>query len=1319
VVRTLWFLFLVWLAACNFNAHQFDDRFCSSDSDCTRPDQACVENVCTQRSCTANADCGTGYVFSCTVDGCVAQSCTADAECGVGFACDDHFCAASFNVQAAASTGNQTLTVTFDGPPDPTTATTLANYAVSGLDLTGTPSLSGSTVTLSTSAQAPQSYTLTVTNVTRASDKAPLGTSTATFTGRASFNVASATSISSRAVTLTFDGMPDVGEATTLANYGIAGLSLTGTPVVLGNTITLATSPQSETSYTVVVTGVHRAGDGEALSDPDAMFDGRNDFNITAAAAQTSGEVVVTFDAPPDTATATNPANYSITDASNNHLDVLGAPTIDATDGTKVHVSTAAQSAVTYTVAVANVKRANDAEPLSITTANFMGRTPFNVASASSVNSGTMTVTFDATPTPAEATNVANYSVPGLTLADPVLSGNKVTLVTSAQSSTSYTISVTGVTRQSDAEPLTLADASFNGRAPFDVSGAVSTSTSTVVVTFDAPPNAAEAGNPASYTIPGVTVTGVTSVQNSIVTLKTTPQSATTFTLTVAGVTRASDMEPLTAGTATFQGRAPFNVIAAVATSSTTIKVMFDADPDAAEATKLQNYTANNGLTFSGVTLLGSTATLTTSTQDAIGYSVTVSNVTRASDAEALTVQSASFTGRKPFKVLGAASTSNIAVTVTFDAAPDPNAATTLAFYQITSGNLSLTGTPILSGNTVTLTTSPQTGGAPYTITVSDSDVTRASDGEPLSNGNADFTGRSGFNVAGASSVSATSISVTFDGTPNSTQATTLGNYAVKDANNNTLALSGTPVLNGNTVTITTAPQAAGTYTVKVSGVTRTDATPLSIDTATFTHTAFNVSSAAATNSREITVTFDAPPNAGQATSLANYTITCGVACGLPTSSVTLNGNTVTIKTAAQTAGRTYMVTVTGVTRASDGSPLTTSSATFTGIGTFNVASAASTNSGTITVTFDAAPNPTQATTLANYSIGNLTLSGTPVLSGTTVTLTTSVQQQTNYTISVANVARASDGEPLFVANATFQGKAQVAPTVTGVTVLSTSPNNGTRFYNTGTATVMITGTELTGVDCPSGVHLDDLNGAGMAVNTRPVSCTVDSATQITATFPMGIRTNGTLGWNVQVTNTVGTNTTSSVKLVVYAGLLVSEVLAAQSGAGNGTHEFVEIYNPTANAIDLSAVGLAVHIREGNTDVNVAWNLINNSRKTIASHGYWLLASTQSTATNAWYSHRDATYDAMAGEMGNDSGVYLSLSTTAQAKVLDKVGWHNQNAIGYEGTAVNSNLAADASIQRKPAGGNGASTDTDVNASDFNAPNTSTTPRGTSDPAEP
>jgi uncharacterized repeat protein (TIGR01451 family) len=89
----------------------------------------------------------------------------------------------SFNVASATSMGTNSMAVTFDAPPDAAQAATLANYSVAGLTLSGTPSLSGSTVTITTSTQAAQSYTVTVTGVTRASDAEPLTTDTASFTG--------------------------------------------------------------------------------------------------------------------------------------------------------------------------------------------------------------------------------------------------------------------------------------------------------------------------------------------------------------------------------------------------------------------------------------------------------------------------------------------------------------------------------------------------------------------------------------------------------------------------------------------------------------------------------------------------------------------------------------------------------------------------------------------------------------------------------------------------------------------------------------------------------------------------------------------------------------------------------------------------------------------------------------------------------------------------------------------------------------------------------------------------------------------------------
>ena len=59
-------------------------------------------------------------------------------DCALGYVCnDDKLCQASFNVASARSTSNTTVEVTFDGPPDPAAATTLANYTISGLTLVG------------------------------------------------------------------------------------------------------------------------------------------------------------------------------------------------------------------------------------------------------------------------------------------------------------------------------------------------------------------------------------------------------------------------------------------------------------------------------------------------------------------------------------------------------------------------------------------------------------------------------------------------------------------------------------------------------------------------------------------------------------------------------------------------------------------------------------------------------------------------------------------------------------------------------------------------------------------------------------------------------------------------------------------------------------------------------------------------------------------------------------------------------------------------------------------------------------------------------
>jgi hypothetical protein len=562
------------------------------------------------------------------------------------------------------------------------------------------------------------------------------------------------------------------------------------------------------------------------------------------------------------------------------------------------------------------------------------------------------------------------------------------------------------------------------------------------------------------------------------------------------------------------------------------------------------------------------------------------------------------------------------------------------------------------------------------------------------------------FDVIGAESTGNTAMTVTFDAPPDPAQAAVLGNYGVAG-----LVLSGTPSLAGNVVTLVTAAQAAQSYTVTVSGVTRaSDGAPLTVASETFMGRAtFDVSGAVATTAKTVQVTFDGPPNMTQATNAANYTVP-----GLTLSAPQLVGSVVTLTTSVQSA-QMYTVTVAGVTRAGDGDPLVVSTADFDGRLPFEVTSAQSTSSVSMTVTFDMPPTAASATNLANYAVPGLVLSGTPVLSGSTVTITTSAQLAQTYTLTVSNVTRASDAEPLDMKSADFAGTPVLAPTVTNVVVASTNPNNGAIPYNTGTATLQITGTDFATVVCLTGVKLDDLDGVDAPVGTVPTTCTVDSDTQITATFPAGIRTNGTKGWNVLVTNTVGPNATSDVPFVPVAGLLVSEVYTGTVGATD--HEYLEIYNPTANGIDTTAagIGLKVHIRSstGTTDTNKTLTLVTTG--IIPTHGFLLVVSSASDAGDAWYAHRDYTFS--AGLVGN-GGVYLSLSATNTAKVIDKVGWGTQPAGGFEGTAA-LNAASNLSIERKPAGGAGHATDTDVNLNDFNLPSATITPLGSVDAAQP
>ncbi len=183
----------------------------------------------------------------------------------------------------------------------------------------------------------------------------------------------------------------------------------------------------------------------------------------------------------------------------------------------------------------------------------------------------------------------------------------------------------------------------------------------------------------------------------------------------------------------------------------------------------------------------------------------------------------------------------------------------------------------------------------------------------------------------------------------------------------------------------------------------------------------FDVVSAQALSTLAIAITFSDPPSPTEAGVLANYTFEPAVVLA---GSSTIAGATVTLGTMPQ-QDVTYRLTVAGITRQADGRPLTIASTTFAGHAPFDPMSAMSTGVQSVVLTFDAVPDATEATTLANYAITDpnpLALSGTPQLAGNAVTLSTAVQSAVSYDLDVFAITRASDHEPLYTTSVSFIG---------------------------------------------------------------------------------------------------------------------------------------------------------------------------------------------------------------------------------------------------------------------------------------------------------
>lgn len=138
--------------------------------------------------------------------------------------------------------------------------------------------------------------------------------------------------------------------------------------------------------------------------------------------------------------------------------------------------------------------------------------------------------------------------------------------------------------------------------------------------------------------------------------------------------------------------------------------------------------------------------------------------------------------------------------------------------------------------------------------------------------------------------------------------------------------------------------------------------------------------------------------------------------------------------------------------------------------------------------------------------------------------------------------------------------------------------------------------------------------------------------------------------------------------------IVISEVQIIEGGKAN--HDFVELYNPTSNAINLHGYRLVSRTPTSNSDNPIkSWS---TNDQIIAAHGYYLWASS-SDANYPAYILADTWTQENISDNGSVAIRYGALNT---GQIIDAVCWGIGTTIG-EGTSFNINPADGQSLERK------------------------------------
>lgn len=558
--------------------------------------------------------------------------------------------------------------------------------------------------------------------------------------------------------------------------------------------------------------------------------------------------------------------------------------------------------------------------------------TPPQVAAADAVTDHNVTVVFDEEVDILSAQNTANYSIsPALDITGAVLQddGKTVKLSTGTQTKgTNYTVTVSNLQDISLNTMTASGTAEFTGidTTPPSLVSANAVKDNKVTLKFNEQVDSVTAEIDTNYTItPTITVSGATLLDDGLtVELTTATQNpGVDYTVAAKSIKDSSGNAITGESSAQFTGvdTTPPKVISAASVNETTVDVVFNEKVEKAVAESALNYAISPSLAVTSAVLQadGRTVRLTTPAQTwQTAYTVTVINVKDESGNIIAGDDSAVFSGTDSTgpRIVSAQTINDRTVDVLFSEGVDAVTSQSSANYGITP-DLQVEGAVLQSdGKTLRLTTSLQTYGHTYQITVNG--VRDLAGNLITGNNTVNFDGVDTTMplVSSASAVSYNMVDVLFSEEVDRVSAQNPGNFAI----NPQLAVE-TAVLqdDGVTVRLTTAAQTGGTaYEITVTGIK--DKVGNAIDsnnTAGFAGisppvtTPPTVLSATAPDNIGVNLVFSTTMDPSFVQIPSNYSIS-------PALSVTgavLQKDRVTVKlsTNLQTADRVYTVTVSNV----------------------------------------------------------------------------------------------------------------------------------------------------------------------------------------------------------------------------------------------------------------------------------------------------------------------------------------------------------------------------------------------------------------------